>query len=271
MFYSSFFLSESAWGVITCCTVVFWHLHFKAISENEASKRPYQLFSRSLSLIFPCQLWPVLIPLLTIKAVRELLGKSKWCSDLWVQLAATDLCEQDKSRSSKKPFFASEKVWLFKVTVPKGLGLPVGMWSKCSGRAASTLLLQWRTEPAWPGVRLNGAKAAHQNLGANLRRQDRGGSSRACTTHHAATKLLICCYQIYCVIRVQEVLWAGNTFKFFCTYKNKPKLHQVIKAAVKAGLPTAWPTEAIFTVPCRWSSMLVKLKVAWDQPWSSQS
>lgn len=27
----------------------------------------------------------------------------------------------------------------------------------------------------------------------------------------------------------------------------------------------------IFTVPHRWSSMLVKLKVAWDQPWSSRS
>lgn len=56
---------------------VFWHLHFKAISENEASKHPYQLFPRSLSLIFSCQLWPVFVPPLTIKAVRELFGKSK--------------------------------------------------------------------------------------------------------------------------------------------------------------------------------------------------
>lgn len=29
--------------------------------------------------------------------------------------------------------------------------------------------------------------------------------------------------------------------------------------------------QLIFAVPCRWSSMLAKLKVAWDQPWNSQS
>lgn len=272
MFYSSFFLRESAQGVITCRSVEFWHLPFKAISENEASKHPYQLFPRSLSLIFPCQLWPVLVLPLTTKAVRELLGKRKYSSDLLVQAATTGLCEQNKSRSTNKPFFASEIVWLFKVTVTKGLGLPVRMWPTCSGRAASMLLSQWRTQA-------DGTKLAHQNLVANLRWQDRIGSSKVCATHQAATKLLICCdqsnwsavYQIYCVIGAQEVLWAGNTFKVFCTCKNKPKFYQVIEAAVKAGLPTAWPTAAIFTVPCRWSSMLVKLKVAWDQPWNSQS
>lgn len=89
--------------------------------------------------------------------------------------------------------------------------------------------------------------------------------------HKASRRLppeqLQCCDLIYSVVRVPWVLWAGNTG----TCKNKPKLYQVMKAAVKAGLPTAWPTAAIFTVPCRWSSMLVKLKVAWDQPWNSQS
>lgn len=141
MFYSSVFLTESAQGVITCCSVV-WHLHFKAISENEASKHPYQLFPRSLFLKFPCQLWPVLALPLTIKAVRELLGKSKFSSDHWVEVANAGLCEQDKSRSTKKPFSASEKVWLLKVTVTTGhvwLGLPVRMWSTCSIYAAFTV------------------------------------------------------------------------------------------------------------------------------------
>lgn len=69
-------------------------------------------------------------------------------------------------------------------------GVTGRMWSMCSGRAASTLLLQGRAEAAWPGVRPDGARLAHQNLSANL--SGRVGSCRVCATHHAATKLLIC-------------------------------------------------------------------------------
>lgn len=72
------------------------------------------------------------------------------------------------------------------------------MWSICSGRAASTLLLQQRTEASWNGVRPDGAKLAHQNLVANLRYQVRVGSSRVWATRPAATKLLVGCHQSNC-------------------------------------------------------------------------
>lgn len=191
------------------------------------------------------------------------------------QIFRCSLQLQDKSRSIKKPFFAFEKVWLLKVTVTKGLDClwgcgqhaVAGQHLRCfhSGGQRPPGLL-WGLMAHQVGPPKSGSKfevAGQSRFKQSLRR------TSCChkASHLLRPEELECCYQIYCVVGVQGVLWAGNTFKFFCTYKNKPKLYQVIKA----GLLTSWPTAAIFTLPCRWSSMLVKLKVAWDLPWNSQS
>lgn len=64
---------------------------------------------QALSLIFPCQLLPVLVFPLSVKTVGELLLASKCSSDLWVEFATTGLCGGAKSRSTEKPFSGFEK------------------------------------------------------------------------------------------------------------------------------------------------------------------
>lgn len=95
---------------------------------------------QALSLIFPCQLLPVLVSPLSVKTVRELLVASKCSSDLWVEFATTGLCGRDKSRSTEKPLSGFEKVMGTSVT---GISCEntVAFLSACSGGAASTLAL----------------------------------------------------------------------------------------------------------------------------------
>lgn len=75
-------------------------------------------------------------------------------------------------------------------------------------------------------------------------------------------------------------IYTGKTQKYF-----RPEifLNSSIHVKIKSSY-VRWPKQLlklvyqqhhllqhIFTVPCRWSITLVKLKVAWDQPWNSQS
>lgn len=53
--------------------------------------------------------------------------------------------------------------------------------------------------------------------------------------------------------------------------KIKSSCKRWLKKPLKLVNPRGDLLQQVFTVPCRWSGMSVKLKVAWDQPWNSRS
>lgn len=136
MFYSGFFLSDSAWEVITSCGVVLWHLHFEAISEAEASKRPYHLFLCSLFYFSTSTITCISFSTDRWSCWRITWGKqmSLWSLDLTLQVSVNGT-EADPPGTH---FLALKKGW-----GRVRLGSAVRTWLHVCQNMAATQCLCW--------------------------------------------------------------------------------------------------------------------------------